>query len=201
MTLTVPTWLQPHLKNIAKGGIGAILMVIIWGITEMRGLDRLDYQYQLEKSEKREAAYLATIESQSTDLKVLQDGFYFLSASRRQSPLPEWSKTVSGHYMWRNQAFDDWLLTPNGISTDSLIFRTDEEVWGDPDLAKSYREHDLQVMRENRVMHQVEYARVGGRVIAWHSWKYPLKNGAYETIGVGGVAVREDAVCEDGENN
>jgi hypothetical protein len=195
MLLQVPTYLKPFLTNIAKGGIGAVLVVSVWGYTSWRGENRLDYQYQLEKMERREATYLRTIQQQAGELKDLQDGFYILSSSRRQSPLPEWSKGVGGHYMWRNQAFDDWFLIPNGVSPDSILFRTDEEIWKNPDLAKTYRNNDLQVMRENRVIHSVEYIPVGSEVITWHSWKYPLKNGQYETIGVGGIAVSSNKFC------
>jgi hypothetical protein len=65
------------------------------------------------------------------------------------------------------------------------------EIWTDKDLARTYRDNDLRVMRENRVIHSVEYARVGDQVVAWHSWKFPIRNAQNHVIGVGGVAVQD----------
>lgn len=196
MMNTIATLLKPYLGRLAAGSIGATLMVVVYALIAWRGEDRLDYQYQLERAETREAAYLSTIESQGKELKALQEGFYFLSSSRRQSPLPEWSKGLAGSYQWKNKAFETWLLIPNGINVDSVLFRTDMEIWADKALAKSYREGDLKVMRENRVVHSVEYAPEGDKIIAWHVWKYPIRNAINQIIGVGGVAVQERDIKE-----
>lgn len=193
---TITTPLKPYMGKLAAGSVGATLMVLIWGIIAWRGEDRLDFQYQLERAEIRETAYLTTIENQSSELRALEKGFYFLSSSRRESPLPEWAKGLSGHYQWKNEAFDSWLLIPNGIDVDSVIFRTDMEIWANKDLARSYREGDLQVMKENRVIHSVAYAPEGDQVVAWHVWKYPIRNAQNHTIGVGGVAVQEREIIK-----
>jgi hypothetical protein len=78
MIANVPQYLKPILSNLAKGGIGAVLVVLVWAYTNWRGENRLDFQYQLEKAESRETAYLATIDSQAKELKALEKGFYFL---------------------------------------------------------------------------------------------------------------------------
>ncbi|MEM9929093.1 MAG: PAS domain-containing protein [Bacteroidota bacterium] len=193
--------LKPLLSNLAKGGAGALLVILVWAWQSWKQENRLDYNYQLERYEVREAAYLETIESQASELKALQKGFYFLSSSRRQSPLPEWAKAVSGHFQWKNEAFDRWLLLPNNISPDSVLFRTDLEVWPDKDLARSYRQNDLQVIQENRVVHTIEHVRIGAEIAAWHTWKYPLHNAMGSVIGVGGVAVRDDELTALNINN
>jgi hypothetical protein len=182
------------LDYVAKGGVGALAVIAIWAYQSSRGENRLDYQYQLERAETREEAYLETIETLSSENKALQKGFYFLSASRRESPLPEWSKMLTGHYQWKNDAFDKWVAMPAGVNPDSILFRTDLEIWADKELAESYRQNDLKVIQQNRVIHSVEYARIGTEIIAWHSWKYPIRDAAQQMIGVGGIAVREDAI-------
>lgn len=197
MIPTIPPQIQKQiLSNLAKGGVGAVLVIMLWAWQSWRGENRLDYQYQLQKAENREAAYLATINSQAKELKALEKGFYFLSSSRRQSPLPEWSKGVGGHYQWKNEAFDSWLVIPNGIHVDSILFRTDMEIWSDKDLALTYRENDLKVMKENRVIHALEYARISDKIVAWHSWKFPIRDAQNRVIGVGGVAVQESEITE-----
>ncbi|MTB53932.1 PAS domain-containing protein [Lewinella sp. W8] len=195
--MSLPTKFPKQILDyIAKGGIGALAVVALWAWQSWRGENRLDYQYQLERAETREAAYLETIENQSREITALQKGFYFLSASRRESPLPEWAKVLTGHYQWKNDAFDKWVAMPAGVNPDSILFRTDLEIWEDKDLADSYRQNDLKVIQQNRVIHSVEYARIGGEIIAWHSWKYPIHDATNQVIGVGGVAVREDAINE-----
>ncbi|SER16118.1 hypothetical protein [Neolewinella agarilytica] len=184
------------LANVAKGGIGAVLVVLVWGYTELRDQNRLDYNYQIERAEVREAAYQATISTQSKELKALQKGFAFLSSARRSSPLPEWAKFSTGHYNYKNRAFDLSLAIPNGINPDSILFRTDLEIWPDKDLARTYRENDLKVLTEDRVIYNIEYSRMGDKIIAWHSWKYPLKDQFNNTTGVGGIAVRDDQISE-----
>lgn len=193
---TIGTLLKPYLGKLAAGSVGATLMVLVYGVIALRGEDRLDYQYQLERAETREAAYLTTIETQSKELKALEKGFYFLSSSRRQSPLPEWAKGLSGYYQWKNKAFDNWLLIPNGIDVDSVLFRSDLEIWANKDLARSYREGDMEVIRENRVIHSVAYAPEGDQIVAWHVWKYPIRNAQNHVIGVGGVAVQEREITK-----
>jgi hypothetical protein len=197
---TITAQLQKQILSwVAKGGVGGILVLLLWGYSNLRDHNRLDFQYQLEKAEARETAYLSTINSQ--ELKALEKGFYFLSSSRRQSPLPEWAKGASGHYQWKNEAFDKWLLIPNGINVDSVIFHTDMEIWADKDLAKTYRENDLKVLREERVIHAIEYARINDEIVAWHAWKFPIRNALNKVIGVGGIAVQQREITDPNFNN
>ena len=111
------------------------------------------------------------------------------------SPATAWAKDEAGRYVYVSPAYERQL----GVRRGDLVGTTDCELWP-PEVASEFRENDLTVMRDGKLVQVIETSRtVDGTEHWWYASKFPFRDAQGHTyVGGIGVDVTDRVVAEEG---
>ncbi len=116
--------------------------------------------------------------------EALKDSEYLQKAILNSIPDLAWLKDVDGKYIAVNEAFAQWA----GHPSENIAGKTDFE-FSSPELATTYRTHDLEVLKSGQRSVFEEYMITRkGESIAMETIKTPLFNDIGTIIGTAGIA-------------
>lgn len=125
-----------------------------------------------------------------TALENLTKAHNSLRASNYSIPVPHWTKDRQGKYLDFNYAFERQLLLKAGVNPDSVIGRTDFEIFGKNVITEKWHENDEIVVQERRqVVADEKFQRAGGTIEMWRVYKDPFQVGR-SVAGTTGIAFR-----------
>jgi diguanylate cyclase (GGDEF)-like protein/PAS domain S-box-containing protein len=114
----------------------------------------------------------------------LQASEELFRAFMNASPFLSYIKDAAGRLLFYNRSFAKRF----GISEHAWLGRTDERLWS-PNLSRSARTHDLEVMAGGRMVETEERIRsADGTSSTWRSFKFPCNDSAGNVL-LAGVAV------------
>jgi len=181
---------------IAIIAVAFITSLVTYGLSS-RDKDAIDYQTMMsrmdrsiDKLEKKVDELSVQNARQSRELAVLKAGFY-------DDPTIRWIKQKDGKYLYVNKTFIDVLLIPLGVDPDSIIGRTDAEIFAGPNLkyARIYRKDDLKVIQTGKRLDKYDHMVFQGDKVKFKTIKYPYyAPGSFRRtiLGVAGVAIIVD---------
>lgn len=99
-------------------------------------------------------------------------------------PFLAYIKSEEGRMLYYNQP----MASQFSVSATALLDKTDAELWL-PELANTYRQHDLEVFRSGslQVSHEQTY-NPSGSISVWRSYKFPC-SGPEGQLLLGGISV------------
>ena len=114
----------------------------------------------------------------------LQASEELFRAFMNASPFLSYIKDAAGRLLFYNKAFAKRF----GVGEYSWLGRTDERLWS-PNLSRSVRRHDLEVMSGGKMVETQERIRnTDGQITSWRSFKFPCHDSAGNLM-LAGVAV------------
>jgi diguanylate cyclase (GGDEF)-like protein/PAS domain S-box-containing protein len=100
------------------------------------------------------------------------------------SPFLSYIKDAAGRLLFYNKSFAKRF----GVGEYAWLGRTDERLWS-PNLSRSVRRHDLEVMAGGKMVETEERIRNSdGKITSWRSFKFPCHDSAGNVL-LAGVAV------------
>jgi diguanylate cyclase (GGDEF)-like protein/PAS domain S-box-containing protein len=100
------------------------------------------------------------------------------------SPFASFIKDAEGRYLFYNKVLAECF----GVDTETWLGRTDAEIWPE-EVAKAFREHDMEVLRTGKTMVTAEQTRdAAGVTLLWRSFKFPYEDERGNML-LAGVAV------------
>lgn len=161
-------------------------------IKEYKGLV-IQYKNQVEKLEERVRIVEREIKAKDSELAHLKSQLMIFESSHGDVPVPIWLKDTSGVMLYLNDEYERQILNPIGKTREDYIGKTDAEVWPE-DVAKSFREHDTEVMRKKKPLtFQEEWYGSNDVAYVGEVVKYPRfmnNTGRSRTvIGIGGMII------------
>lgn len=118
----------------------------------------------------------------------LQIQLLTIKGAHTDLPWPAWLKDTGGVILAANKAYEEQFLKPRGYSLIDYVGQTDAAVWP-LDITAEFRENDLAVMRDRRILDFFEEIEIaGGKRANMRFLKYPVYAGG-TLIGVAGMYV------------
>lgn len=114
----------------------------------------------------------------------LNESKRFLSELIDNSPALIYVKDKEGKYLLANKTWEHFSHTPR----ESAMGKTDTDVYGE-EIGSKYRENDLKVLREKRVIDYEEFLVHDGKRVLFKTIKFPLTNAAGEIDKVCGITL------------
>ena len=129
---------------------------------------QVEARVSLRAKQQALEATLAANECLSASLQKSNDLF---RAFMDHSPFMGYIKSCAGRYIFYNRKLSNQF----NITADAWVGKSDADLFP-PDLAETYREHDLQVLAGNTA---IEFDEVSpgpeGALIHWRSYKFPFR--------------------------
>jgi diguanylate cyclase (GGDEF)-like protein/PAS domain S-box-containing protein len=114
----------------------------------------------------------------------LQASEELFRAFMNASPFLSYIKDAAGRLLFYNRSFAKRF----GVGEYAWLGRTDERLWS-PNLSRSVRRHDLEVMAGGKMVETEERIRNSdGKIASWRSFKFPCYDSAGNIL-LAGVAV------------
>ncbi len=134
--------------------------------------------------EERTAELSAEVAERKRALDQLDEREVLLRGIMDHAPLALSVKDTEGHYLMISK----WYETELGIDNAALRGKTASDLYP-PETAEPIRQMENEIIASGEVRYLTRDISVQGKERAWYTTKFPIKNAAEQTTGLGSITI------------